>query len=183
MALPNRRSFSKESSDIHLTGRLCCGEDWGMYGNYPNDSKLRGKYPKLDALEYLDNYAALPADRPVGYPHLINMDKYQEHIQRQGLRIADAVVTVLYNWEPEALTAFLDDDLEDFRFQVVDFSDHPQNFYVQRKRRRVEAGYIQYRCQATQLTLCNSAAGLAMTPTCIGSKIPANGPQILSASV
>ena len=111
-----------------------------MYGEYQNDSKLPVNDPDYPALEYLDHYAALPADRPVGYPHLINTDKYTTDIQRQNLRIADAVVTVLYNWEPEALAAFLDKDLEDFRFQVEDHSDYPHNFYVHRKGKRVEAG-------------------------------------------
>lgn len=140
MAFPSRRSFSKEPSDIHLSGVLSSNENFSMDGEYESDSKLPVDYPYLPALEYLDHYAALPADRPVGYPHLINADKYKEEIQRQDLRIADAVVTVLYNWEPEALAAFLNYDLEDFRFQVEDSNVHPHNFYVQRKGRRVEVG-------------------------------------------
>lgn len=111
-----------------------------MYGEYKIDSKLPADYPHLPALEYLDHFPALSADRPVGYPHLINMEKYKEEIQRQDLRVADAVVTVLYNWEPEALSAFLDDGLEDFRFQVEDSNVYPHNFYVQRKGNRVEVG-------------------------------------------
>lgn len=145
MALPNRRSFSKEPSDIYLSGVLSSTDNPNMYGEYENDPKLPVDYPNLPALEYLDHYAALPADRPVGYPHLINTDKFKEENQRQNLRIADAIVTVLYNWEPEALAAFLDHDLEDFRFQVEDSNIYPHNFFVQRKGKRVEAGSIQYR--------------------------------------
>ena len=140
MASNSRRSFSKEPSDIHLSGVLSSNEDFNMYGEYKSDLKLPADYPYLPALEYLDHYAALPTGRPVGYPHLINMDKYTEEIQRQDLRIADAIVTVLYNWEPEALAAFLNDELEDFRFQVEDSKVYPHSFYVQRKGKRVEAG-------------------------------------------
>lgn len=142
MAFPYRISFSKEPSDVHLTGEL--GSNWGsrMYGEYQNDSTLPDDDPSYPALEYLHHYAALPANRPVGYPHLINTDKYTEYIQLQNLRIADAVVTVLYKWEPEALATFLDDDLEDIRFQVQDHRQDPHKFYVQRQGKRVEAGQI-----------------------------------------
>jgi hypothetical protein len=111
-----------------------------MRGGYRNDPKLPTDYSYLPALEYLDHYAALPAHRPVGFPHLINIEKYKEENQRANLRVADAVVTVLHNWEPEALAAFLDMEREDFRFQVDDSRVYPHNFYIQRKHNRVEAG-------------------------------------------
>lgn len=141
MTTLHRRSFSKEPSDIRLTSVLSYNREFFiMSGEYKNDPKLPADYPYLPALEYLDNYSSLPPDRPVGYPHLINIEKYKEENQRQDLRIADAAVTVLYNWEPEALAAFLDEGREDFRFQVEDSKAYPHNFYIQRKGNRVEAG-------------------------------------------
>ena len=143
MALPGRRSFSKEPSDIHLSGVLSSNKElFSMHEGYQCDPKLPISYSYLPALEYLDNYAALPSYRPVGFPHLINTEKYYEENQRQDLRVADAVVTVLYNWEPEALAAFLDMDREDFRFRVEDSKVYPHNFYIQRKYNRVEVGCI-----------------------------------------
>jgi hypothetical protein len=143
MASTNRRSFSNDPSDIRLSGVLSSDKDFfSMQGKYRSDPKLPADYSYLPALEYLDSYAALPPDRPVGYPHLINMEKYKEENQRQNLRVADAVVTVLYNWELEALAAFLDRKREDFRFQVDDNKVYPHNFYIQRKGNKVEAGQI-----------------------------------------
>ena len=138
MALYNRRTFSEEPSNIRLTGNLSSNEeDMGDY--YRNYRKLSIDNPDGPALEYLDHHA-LPADRPVGHPHLINMDVYGRETQKQDLRITDGVVTVLYRWEPEALAAFLDNDLNNFRFRVTEEIEHPHNFYVERTRKRVKAG-------------------------------------------
>lgn len=138
MALSNRRTFSKEPSDIRLTGNIS-SELEGIDGEYHNNPKLPDDEPNWPALEYLDHHA-LPANRPVGYPHLINMDVYDEKMKKQNLRITDAVVTVLYHWEPEALAAFLDDDLKVFQFRVEEKIKYPHNFYVQRTGKRVDVG-------------------------------------------
>lgn len=138
MALPNRRTFSKELTDIYLTGDL--RSEWtGMYGEYHNKLKLPVDRPKLPSPEYI-NHCALPARRPIGYPHLINMDKYKIGIRWRRLRIADGVVTVLHNWEPETLAAFLDAGVYDFRFLVKDERKHCGNFYVEKTGKRVQAG-------------------------------------------
>lgn len=73
---------------------------------YECDPKLSIDHHKhLPALEYFD-HAALSANRSVGYLHLINVNTYQEKTQRQNLRIADAVVSIFYNWEPKTLATF-----------------------------------------------------------------------------
>lgn len=135
-----RTPFSRGPSDVQLTGVLGNGKNWGMYGEYQNDSKVPRYEPHDPPLEYRKDYPALPATRPVNFPHIIDMDRYYEKIQRQNLRMADAVVTVLYNWEQEALAAFLDLDREDFRFRVEMKGVNPLDFFIERKHRRVEAG-------------------------------------------
>lgn len=62
-------------------------------------------YPKL---KYLGDYPKLPIDAPVGHPHLVDPASVDEEYPQQSLTVADLVVTILFKFMPEALTAFLD---------------------------------------------------------------------------
>ena len=61
-------------------------------------------------LTYLGDYAQLPVDAPVGHPHLVDPASVDEEFLPEDLTIADLVVTILFKFQPEALTAFLDLD-------------------------------------------------------------------------
>ena len=62
--------------------------------------------PQQIPLRYLDSYPGLPASAPVGHPHIIGWDG--EDTDKKHLTAADGIATLLFNWKPEALDAFLD---------------------------------------------------------------------------
>lgn len=62
--------------------------------------------PKQIPLRYLNSYPGLPASAPVGHPHIIGWDN--EDTDKGSLTAADGIATLLFNWKPEALDAFLD---------------------------------------------------------------------------
>lgn len=62
--------------------------------------------PKQIPLRYLNSYPGLPASAPVGHPHIIGWDN--EDTDKGRLTAADGIATLLFNWKPEALDAFLD---------------------------------------------------------------------------
>lgn len=66
--------------------------------------------PYNPKLTYLSDYPKLPIDAPVGHPHLVDPGSVSEEFPQAELTIADLVVTVLFKYMPEALTAFLDLD-------------------------------------------------------------------------
>lgn len=74
----------------------------------------------MEDIEYLSTCSQLPADAPVGHPHLIDIESvdadYPSYPQ-PGLCIADMVVTILYNYNPETLERFLDMS-HDFKFHI-----------------------------------------------------------------
>jgi hypothetical protein len=53
---------------------------------------------------YLDTNPSLPADAPPGHPHLIDCS---QPTVNKAHHLPDIVATILYNWNPDALTAFL----------------------------------------------------------------------------
>ena len=43
----------------------------------------------------------------MGYPHLINMDSFNENTDNRQLSIPDMIVTLLYHYDEEVLSIFL----------------------------------------------------------------------------
>lgn len=74
--------------------------------------------PISDAYAF-DKRPSLSSDNPLGFPHLINLEKYAQTNQNKSnteLRLADGIVTLLYNYKPEALDQFLNVDSTKFSF-------------------------------------------------------------------
>ncbi|OBZ75639.1 hypothetical protein A0H81_04822 [Grifola frondosa] len=75
-------------------------------------------------LRYSDACTELPASRPVGFPHIINVQGFDEETDKKDLRAADGIATLLYNWKPEALRALLDLNRPRFEFK------HKGSYYL-----------------------------------------------------
>jgi hypothetical protein len=67
------------------------------------------------APKYLTTCAELPANKPAGHPHLLDCS---DATALQDFTFADAMATILYNWKPEALRAFLDLSKDKFVFKI-----------------------------------------------------------------
>ena len=65
--------------------------------------------------KYLTTCAELPANKPAGHPHLLDCS---DITALQDFTFADAMATILYNWKPEALRAFLDLSKDEFVFKI-----------------------------------------------------------------
>lgn len=85
--------------DLDLDPSDCDGMDWQQDW-------------EADAIYYITNHPGFPADRPLDYPHLIDMKQtiIESPIGKLNLRAADCVATILYNHDPAALEAFFDFD-------------------------------------------------------------------------
>ena len=93
---------------------------------------------EVKSIRYLGDCPKLPADAPIGYPHIIDLDSLDhDGYEGQGISIADAVVTILFKFLPGALAAFLDLDRPDFHYiQAGRLSSH-LDFCIKRKGRMV----------------------------------------------
>lgn len=66
---------------------------------------------------YSDAYDGLPITAPKGCPHLIKLGPHLENeLWIKDLHIADGVATLLYHFNPDVLTKFLDKKITEFKF-------------------------------------------------------------------
>lgn len=60
-------------------------------------------------LKYLDSCSSLPISRPVDFPNLIETEpEFNELTNPTNLRLCDGIVTVLFKYDPDFLSRFLD---------------------------------------------------------------------------
>lgn len=68
--------------------------------------------PALDetdlSIKYLHDYPKLPANAPLGCPHIVDFSSIDVECPQDELSIPDLVATVLFKYRPAALDAFLD---------------------------------------------------------------------------
>lgn len=57
---------------------------------------------------HLHIHIDLPADAPDGHPHIINIESFNEEFPPEDLKAVDAIASVLYKWNPKALSDLLD---------------------------------------------------------------------------
>lgn len=70
---------------------------------------------------YSDAYEGLPSTAPIGCPHLIRLDAHLENeSSTKDLRMADGIATLLYHYNPDVLTKFLDKNIVEFKFVRID---------------------------------------------------------------
>ncbi|CAD6577545.1 MAG: hypothetical protein ASARMPREDX12_008392 [Alectoria sarmentosa] len=92
-------------------------------------------------LTYLGDYAELPIDAPVGHPHLVDPDSVDEEFTQEDLTVADLVVTILFKFMPEALTAFLDLNRPKVHY-IQGGSSRRLDFCIKRNNRLVIIGFL-----------------------------------------
>jgi hypothetical protein len=76
---------------------------------------------------YVDTCPELPADAPPGHSHLIDCS---QPTTSKAHNLADIIATILYNWDPDALHAFLYLDKEKFVFKIEQPQGSKQIDYV-----------------------------------------------------
>ena len=93
------------------------------------------------AVTYLDTNLHLPADAPLGWPHLIDLSALEES-DTTGLCIADMVVTVLLNHSPATLARFMDMS-HNFVFHVKErHTSDDQDLLIVRTEMAVTVGFV-----------------------------------------
>ena len=104
-------------------------------------------YFKAKEIKYLGVYPELPIDAPIGCPHIIDVDSIDhDFYDTQDVGIADTVVTILYKFMPNALTAFLDLDAPNFHYIQAGSPGSRLDFCIKRDGRMVTVGYLSLIC-------------------------------------
>ncbi|CAG8976607.1 hypothetical protein HYALB_00002121 [Hymenoscyphus albidus] len=93
-------------------------------------------------LKFLDVFPDLPSDSPKNHPRIIDVDSFREGTTKRELRVIDAAVTCLYNYDPQALSKFLDPRIEKFVFFRSLGSNLSMPFKLIRTKDIIEAGYL-----------------------------------------
>lgn len=111
-----------------------------------NDEKPKRKRPKvkLDPPGYNDGPAIkfrrvspkLTANaKSRGYPRVIDLRTFTEASNKQNLTMADVVATVLFNYDPLSLYAFMDmDEFPTYRFARNESDREARSFVIERRR-------------------------------------------------
>ncbi|CAD6580863.1 MAG: hypothetical protein ASARMPRED_000348 [Alectoria sarmentosa] len=124
-------SFHFKSPKTALKTDSCPQTPAAMEENDPYNPKLT----------YLGDYADLPIDAPVGHPHLVDPDSVDEEFTQEDLTVADLVVTILFKFMPEALTAFLDLNRPKVHY-IQGGSSCRLDFCIKRNNRLVTIGFL-----------------------------------------
>ena len=64
--------------------------------------------PSPPEVRYLDELPALPSSQPEGHPHILDVSSDNCFENNPRVKFPDGVATMLFNYNPEALDAFLD---------------------------------------------------------------------------
>ncbi|KAL8830674.1 MAG: hypothetical protein Q9191_001299 [Dirinaria sp. TL-2023a] len=94
----------------------------------------------LGAFLYCSDFPELPADAPVGHPHILDLKCLLALRGQKGPTIPDLVVTVLFKYKPEALKAFLDLGRSEVHF--LRRNPPERDFCISRKGKLVKIGYL-----------------------------------------
>jgi len=79
-------------------------------------------------LEYSNACPKLPRTQPLGYSHLIDLKRFTVDTIKDDIRMADIIGTVLFNYAPGCLEAFLDQK----EYRVVKFKRTDVSFCIER---------------------------------------------------
>lgn len=85
----------------------------------------------------------LPAGRPLNWPHVINTAiDFNEEDAPGNIRLADGIATVLYNYSPHVLAAFLDLTINHFEFVRKESGQFYCNLAISRKGSEVRVSLL-----------------------------------------
>lgn len=96
-----------------------------------NSKMAATKEVKDVGIKYLDVIPELPASTPLGCPHIIDLASLNSGTIPKDLRMADVVVTILYNHSLETLRLFLNPSEQNFQFCRVS-EGNEQDFVIQK---------------------------------------------------
>ncbi|MCJ1235783.1 hypothetical protein MMC14_003754 [Varicellaria rhodocarpa] len=86
----------------------------------------------------------LPTNRPVGFPHLLDIQTYEEAdklpMDPEKFRLADAVATVIFKHSPETLRQFLDLNVPEVAWFLAEPAKGKYEDYFERKGSTVMYG-------------------------------------------
>ena len=91
----------------------------------------------LKPLRYSGEYPSLPANRPAGYPRIIDLRGFDEEVDKSDLRCADGVATLLWKWKPDEFQKFFDLSNSSYELSRVAPGDMIQDMIMARKERLV----------------------------------------------
>lgn len=90
-----------------------------------------------------------------GYPRVIDLKSFTEASNKQSLTMADVVATVLFNYDPLSLHAFMDIDTHPrFHFIRKESNRKARNFVIE--RRRESYGVVVEVCGPQRITVPNA---------------------------
>ncbi len=89
----------------------------------------------MQPLEYINEFPGLPADAANGCPHIVKCKDWAStddaDVDTTNLRVPDVVATILYNYNPNILRAFLDVyKHESFKFLRQELPDSTERSFV-----------------------------------------------------
>jgi hypothetical protein len=85
----------------------------------------------------------LPKDAPAGHPHMIDIEMLSKMFPLKGACAVDTIATVLYKWDPQALSNLL--DLSKRRFHWCHSNEWDYECYVIREDRQVRVSTVEQR--------------------------------------
>ncbi|OCL13071.1 hypothetical protein AOQ84DRAFT_372506 [Glonium stellatum] len=112
---------------------------FGCFSDLDDDgSPLDGFNPMM----YRSDCERLPEGAPINHMHLLDLSNFDEETDISNLRIADGIATMLYNWNPEALEAFLDPKNKSFELCSRKIISAFIDFVILRKGNAVKARLV-----------------------------------------
>ncbi|KAF2814297.1 uncharacterized protein BDZ99DRAFT_567954 [Mytilinidion resinicola] len=114
------------------------------YGSEDSETAGDGEAP----VKYVKDCALLPDTTPLDWPHILDLDQEfgtnEPEFRVSDLRLADGVVTVLWNYDPEALKQFLDPKIKIFEFvRLLPVGSTSFSSVIHRKGSYVRAGWFE----------------------------------------
>ncbi|KAG7006717.1 hypothetical protein G7Y79_00013g034890 [Physcia stellaris] len=108
-----------------------------------NDVEVRQMARESDKeLKYLDSCSSLPISRPVDFPHLIETEPhFNELTNPTNLRLCDGIVTVLFKYDPDFLSRFLDFSIPEVFLLREEHRSSLGDLVIWRQDRTVTCGF------------------------------------------
>ena len=103
--------------------------------NLPDSSHTQSHdlQPNEREVSYRTIFPRLPAGAPHDHPHIVDIGSLSDDFSQRGLGFADLVVTILFVYEPRALTDFLDFSKSNFDFKRVHTESHAKIPCIERR--------------------------------------------------
>ncbi|KAL8671689.1 MAG: hypothetical protein Q9168_003811 [Polycauliona sp. 1 TL-2023] len=92
-------------------------------------------------VQYINAYAGLPASAPIGHAHIV--DYFNEDTNKDNLRLADGISTMLYRFNPAVLRDFLDISIPSVEIIRREKPGPRYDLIIARHSRAVTCGFIR----------------------------------------